>query len=266
MPKNHKKIAYIFFGQVKNYSARQHQAFADKILHPLSDFELDYYLVTSNNKSFHNPRQRGLEGIKTAINPLSMNEYFDFSDILLDGLEDNSSEINRNISLQAKLLVDTFGGSWGEFSLSSTINSLKQLYSLEYFSKNFSPETQYDFYVLSRSDIFHTHYLNVNPIIKCSENKDEIFVPSFGWWKSGCNDRYAILNSISALKDYCSRYSSIINNPQWYHAENYLLAHLSSLNYKVKRIPSFRFRLIRANGLITNESGYQIDYDLTNSK
>lgn len=259
-----KRIAYIFFGQVKNYTDRQHQAFLNNVAHPLSGFQLDYYLVTSKNESFDNPRQRGLEGDGTAINPLSMNKHFDFSGILFDGLEDSSSETNKNIELHSKLLVDNFGGSWGKFSLSSTVNSLKQLYSLEYFLKNFPLDEQYDFYVLSRSDIFHTHYLNVNPIIRCSQNKNEIFVPSFGWWKSGCNDRYAIFNSISALKDYCSRYSSIINNPEWYHAESYLLSRLSFLNYKVKRIPNFRFRLIRANGLITNESGYKIDYKLTN--
>lgn len=260
------RIAYIFFGQVKNYTDRQHQAFLNNAAHPLSDFELDYYLVTSKNDSFDNPRQRGLEGDGTSINPLSMNKYFDFSGILFDGLEDSSSEINKNIALYSKLLVGNFGGPWGKFSLSSTINSLKQLYSLEYFLKNFPLDEQYDFYVLSRSDIFHTHYLNTKPIIRCEKNKNEIFVPSFGWWKSGCNDRYAIFNSISALKDYCSRYSSIMNNPQWYHAESYLLSHLSSLSYRVKRIPNFRFRLIRANGLITNESGYKIDYNLTNSK
>lgn len=261
-----KKIAYIFFGQVKNYTDRQHQAFLNNVAHPLSDFELDYYLVTSKNESFYNPRQRGLEGDGTSINPLSMNKYFDFSDILLDGLENISSEINKNIVSHAKLLVCNFGGSWGKFSLSSTINSLKQLYSLEYFLKNSPLDERYDFYILSRSDIFHTHYLNTKPIIRCEKNKNEIFVPSFGWWKSGCNDRYAVFNSTSALKDYCSRYSSIMNNPQWYHAESYLLSHLSSLSYRVKRIPNFRFRLIRANGLITNESGYKIDYNLTNSK
>jgi hypothetical protein len=261
-----KKIAYIFFGQVKNYNTRQHQAFLDNACHSLSDFKLDYYLVTTNTQSFNSPRQRGLEGINTSIDPLSIQNYFQFSNILLDGLEHPSSQTNQEIKDHAKLLVDNFGGSWGKFSLSSTINSLKQLYSLEYFSKNFSPQEQYDFYVLSRSDIFHTHYLNINPIIRCEKNKNEIFAPSFGWWKSGCNDRYAIFNSISALKDYCSRYSSIMNNPQWYHAESYLLSHLSSLNYRVKRIPNFRFRLIRANGLITNESGYKIDYNLTNSK
>lgn len=259
-----KKIAYIFFGQVKNYADRQHQAFLNNVAHPLSDLELDYYLVTSKNESFDNPRQRGLEGDGTAINPLSINNYFDFSDILFDGLENLSSEINKNIVSHAKLLVDNFGGSWGKFSLSSTANSLKQLYSLEYFSKNFHTDKHYDFYILSRSDIFHTHYLNTKPIIRCEQNKNDVFVPSFGWWKSGCNDRYAIFNSISVLKDYCSRYSFIMNNPEWYHAESYLLSHLSSFNYKVKRIPNFRFRLIRANGLITNESGYKIDYKLTN--
>ncbi len=286
------KCAYIFFGQVKNYTKHQYKSFVEHVADPLrvGRVETDYYLVTSNNNKFKNlkPKPGGAEGIEKEereINPLSMCEFFNFKNILFDGLEDKNSEINKEIEKYSKMLVHNKkgcpswalqeGGAWGSHSLESTINSLKQIYSLEYFFnffKKIEKQERYDIYILSRCDLFHTSRLSHERIRRFyrtekgaktyHRNKDLIIVPSFGWWKGGCNDRFAVFNSMHSMEKYCSRYSSIKKHKEWYHAENYLLKHLESEKIKVERLCGFNFRLVRSGGEVTNLSGRRVDESL----
>lgn len=271
MQEKNKKIAYIFYGQVKNYEQRQHDTFTNYIERPLlkNGFDVDYFLVTTDSKrysrgSFDSRTNLG-EG-STTIDYKSICNFFDFNDVILDGLEDESSEINQHINSFSNYIVEEFGEPWGPHSINSVCNSFKQLYSLEYFISKFTSLHEYDFFILSRCDLFHTHYLDLRAPLRKRKEKKDIFMPSFGWYRKGCNDRFAFFNHPDSLAKYCSRYSEINERPEFYHAENYLLLYLKRYGFNARHLNSFRFRFIRANGLITNEDGYKIDYELTNSK
>ena len=254
------KAAYIFFGQVKNFDNRQYHAFEKNVKKQLSGYDVDYFLVTSRSSNYDNPRQEESEGRKCKINHNSIKRHFDFKCIYYDELDQKK---DTEIDDLAETIVTSFGGTWEEDSLLSTSNSLKQLYSLEYFYEQFSKcGFEYDIYILSRSDLFHTQDLKMDFV-----NQDyDLLAPYFedypqidyGWF-GGINDRFAVIKNNRALKTYCCRYSRIKSKPQPYHAEKYLLQQLESDAITYGRIPSFNFRLIRANGNITDLIGITVD-------
>ena len=147
------RIAYIFFGQVKNFDEKQYEAFQQNVGNKLKDHDVDYFLTTSRSEKYSSPRQQETEGQQVSIDPKSIQAYFDFKDVFYD---DKSREA-EDISGLAKKLV-AFGDAWDSHSLTSTENSLKQLYGLGYFWHNFKNiANNYDIFILSRCDLFHTH-------------------------------------------------------------------------------------------------------------
>ena len=249
-------IAYIFFGQIKNFDEKQFQAFDENVGKKLGSHSVDYFLVTSKNKKYYSQRQSLSEGGEQEIDCHSIEKYFNFKSIFYDEID---SRDNTDIDSLAQDLVENFGGAWGDNSLESTKNSLRQLYSLQFFYEQFSKiGGAYDAFILSRSDLFHTHTLSD----QCLNTEGDIFIPfydnfpqiDYGWF-GGVNDRFAVIKNQSTLKTYCTRYASIKNNPQFYHAEKYLKHRLNKEKVDIRKIHNFEFRLIRANGVITDLIG-----------
>lgn len=260
------KAAYIFFGQVKNFSNRQFNAFKKNVQDKLAGYDIDYFLITSRSEEYYNPRQLESEGGRCKINHRSIQKYFDFRCIFYDELDTiEQGEIDD----LANNLVNNFGGTWDDDSLLSTKNSLKQLYSLQYFYDQFEKcNFEYDVYFMSRSDLFHTQDLktqyldhNVDLIAPYFEDYPEI---QYGWF-GGINDRFAVINNKRTLKVYCSRYNAIKQQPQKYHAETFLLQQLKRNNISYGKLPSFNFRLIRANNKITDLIGITIDEHISSN-
>lgn len=258
------KIAYVFFGQVKNFSKKQFNALQQNVLSKFVGYDVDFYLCTSRNGSYFSERQSASEG-SCGIDFYSINKYFDFKYVFYDELDSMDCTEIKNLATH---LVDSFGGAWGETSLPSTINSLKQLYSLEFFYEQFQKiEATYDSCILSRSDLFHTDPIDCS----CFDSNFDIFVPyynnypeiDFGWF-GGINDRFAVINNEEALRVYCTRYSSLKNKPEYYHAEQYLMKKIKDANIKYGKINNFEFRLLRASGKITDLIGIYPDETMNN--
>jgi len=248
------KIAYIFFGQVKNFDEKQYSAFSVNVRDKLRDFDVDYFLVTSKQSSYLNPRQKDFKN--SPINFKSIERYFDFKEIYYDNqLRDENEDIDH-IALQ----VQEFGKAWKEGDpFLSLKNSLKQIYCLEYlYNKIEDCIDEYDYFILSRSDLYHTHPLSLD----CFSRDEELFVPyydicpqiDYGWF-GGINDRFAVIKSKSALKTYCSRYTRIKQKPEYYHAEEYLLKQLKRDNISYGKIHNFMFLLQRSSGELSDFIG-----------
>ena len=248
------RIAYIFFGQVKNFDEKQYSAFDVNVKDKLKDFDVDYFLVTSKQSNYLNPRQKELQG--SSIDYRSIDKYFDFKEKYYD---QGSRNKNEKIEELAEALK-SFGEAWKEGdSLVSIINSLKQLYCLEYFYDKFEHKiNEYDYFVLSRSDLYHTHPLNTD----CFSRDEELFAPyydicsqiDYGWF-GGINDRFAVVKSKRALKTYCTRYTSLKQKQEYYHAEKYLLKQLQKDNIKYGKIHNFMFLLQRSDGELSDFIG-----------
>jgi GR25 family glycosyltransferase involved in LPS biosynthesis len=253
------KIAYIFFGQVKNFDERQHSAFQENVVSKLSDFDVDYFLVTSKSSFYCNPRYAESEPGVSNIDYTSIQKYVNFEEIYYDQDARAAEDIDGLCESVIK-----FGEAWKEGdALQSLKNSIKQIYSLEYFYGKFADKiNEYDYFVLSRSDLYHTHPLNVD----CFSRDGDLFAPyydvcpqiDYGWF-GGINDRFAVIKNKSALKTYCTRYSSIKNNPEYYHAEQYLLRQLKTNNVNYCKINNFMFLLNRASGKLSDFVGIQPD-------
>ena len=257
------KIAYIFFGQVKNFDDRQFYSIQQNILEKLSDHSIDFFLTTSIRDSYFNIRNKETEDIKQNINPKSINKFFDFKKIVYDNI---NSYPEKEISDLANNLL-SFGESWNEGSaLHSTINSLKQLYGLNYFYNHFLQYIEnYDYFIISRSDLYHISPIDLNFL---SENKD-IWIP---FWNNipqidygnfgGLNDRFAVIKTKKTLELYCTRYNKILKSPQAYHAETYLKQILDSQNIKYGKINNFLFEMMRAGGVISDLVGTSKDENM----
>jgi hypothetical protein len=238
----HKRIAVIFFGQVKCYD-RLYDNFYYRVGRHINDI-CNYFVITSRKSRFDNPRQNE----SSTIDYTSIFKYFNFTDILYDGLEDDNSQKCYFIKDFSDRIISQYGGAWlGDSSL-STFNSIKQIYSLHLIMTHINrPDNQkYDRYILIRSDIFfdtdiHLEMLNYD---------DDVLVPSFASW-GGYNDRFAILN-FAGFKSYCSRYNKLMLNPGYYHAEEYLKHVLENDGMKVRTVDAIRFRLMRGDGSLTD--------------
>lgn len=257
------KIAYIFFGQVKNFDDRQFYSIQQNILNQLNDHDIDFFLTTSIKGSYLNIRNKETEDTKKYIDYKSINKFFNFKEYFYDN---SSFYPEKEISDLAKNLL-SFGESWKEGSpLDSTINSLKQLYGLNYFYNHFSKNIDnYDYFILSRSDLYHNSPIDLNFF---NENKD-IWIP---FWKilpqihygnfGGLNDRFAIIKTKKALESYCTRYNKILKSPQAYHAERYLKQIFDSENIKYGKINNFLFEMMRAGGVISDLVGTSKDENM----
>lgn len=260
-----KKVAFILFGQVKNYNSTQHHQFNSLICPALKQFDLDYYLVTSQLKSYQGNRYTKIEPNNHSIDYLSINNHFNFKDIIYDDITDKTR--HESLYQFSEHLINSFRlRAWGKHSLTSTFNSIKQLYSLNYFYNWFQPKApKYDFFILARSDIFYFLRLILPDL-----SGQNIFVPNFGHWgpppryKGGCNDRFAIITCKDILNLYCTRYNSLVSKPEPFHSEYYLNSRLKSNGVNFKKIDKFRFRLLRSNNIITDSTGINIDEKLTN--
>lgn len=253
------KVAYIFFGQVKNFDKKQFEAFQQNVGSQLRGYDVDYFLTTSRSSEFYNKRYDKSCQLPVTIDCESMGKYFDFKGVFLDQEERN---LNENIDLLAEEVL-SFGGAWGENSLVSIKNSLKQLYGLDYFWNRFKEiASKYDLFILSRCDLFHTHALDVNCLNKdCDlltpyyDGLSQIDYGQFG----GINDRFAVAKNILSLAIYCSRYYSIKKQPEYYHAEKYLLKHVTKYKLNIGKINNFPFLLNRANGQLSDFVGIKED-------
>lgn len=253
------RIAYIFFGQVKNFDEKQYSAFQENVASKLGDFDVDYFLVTSKANFYSNARHAESEPGVSKIDYKSIEKYFDFKKVYYDQDARDGEDIDGLCESVIK-----FGAAWKEGdSLQSLKNSIKQIYSLEYFYDKFSHKiADYDYFILSRSDLYHTHPLNID----CFSREGDLFAPyydvcpqiDYGWF-GGINDRFAVVKNESALKTYCTRYSSIKNNPEYYHAEQYLLKQLKANSVNYGKIHNFMFLLNRASGKLSDFVGIQPD-------
>lgn len=253
------KIAYIFFGQVKNFDEKQYSAFQENVASKLGDFDVDYFLVTSKASFYSNARHAESEPGVSKIDYKSIEKYFDFKDVYYD----QDARAGEDIDGLCESIIK-FGEAWKEGdAFQSLKNSIKQIYSLEYFYDKFAHKiVDYDYFILSRSDLYHTHPLNVD----CFSRDGDLFAPyydicpqiDYGWF-GGINDRFAVIKNESALKTYCTRYSSIKNNPEYYHAEQYLLKQLKTNNVNYGKIHNFMFLLNRASGKLSDFVGIQPD-------
>lgn len=253
------KIAYIFFGQVKNFDEKQYSAFQENVASKLGDFDIDYFLVTSKASFYSNARNAESEPGVSTIDYKSIEKYFDFKEVYYD----QDARAGEDVDGLCESVIK-FGEAWKEGdSMQSLKNSIKQIYSLEYFYDKFSHKiADYDCFILSRSDLYHTHPLNID----CFSREGDLFAPyydicpqiDYGWF-GGINDRFAVIKNESALKTYCTRYSSIKNNPEYYHAEQYLLKQLKKNNVNYGKIHNFMFLLNRASGKLSDFVGIQPD-------
>jgi len=255
------KIAYIFFGQVKNFDEKQYEAFQQNVGDKLNGHDVDYFLTTSRSTEYHSPRQQEAEGQQIPIDPKSIQKYFDFKDIFYD---DKARELESISGLAQKLVA--FGDAWDSHSLTSTENSLKQLYGLEYFWHNFkSIASNYDIFILSRCDLFHTHAFDVGCLNKDVDLLTPYYDPfpqiDYGQF-GGLNDRFAVVKNILGLAIYCSRYSSLKNHPQYYHAETYLKEYVEKNKLRVDKIHNFLFLMNRANNQLSDFVGINNDEDM----
>ena len=250
------KIAYIYFGQVKNFNEKQFNSFNENVYKYIDSHDVDFHLVTSKNLKYSNPRQQESEDEENDIYYQSIKKYFNFKNIFYDELDSIDCSEIKNLS---KELVDKFGGAWGKDSKISTENSLKQIYSLEFFYNQFSKlDKNYDLYIFSRSDLFHTHPIDISEF----SNDYDILVPyydnlpqiDYGWF-GGVNDRFAVIKNKEAMKSYCCRYSRLKKSPEFYHAEKYLMKCIQRDNLKLGKIKNFELRFVRSNGKITDQIG-----------
>lgn len=257
------KIAYIFFGQVKNFNDRQFYSIQENILNQLRCHEIDFFVTTSINDTYFNIRNKETEDTKKDIDYKSINNFFNFKDCFYD----NSSFYPEKEVYDLAQNLLSFGESWREGSpLDSTINSLKQLYGLNYFYNHFLKHIEdYDYFILSRSDLYHVSPIDLNFL---KENKD-IWIP---FWNNipqidygnfgGLNDRFAIIKTKKALKSYCTRYNEILKSPQAYHAETYLKQVLDLQYIKYGKINNFLFEMMRAGGVISDLVGTSKDENM----
>lgn len=246
-------IAYVFFGQVKNFDQKQYEAFSENIEKQLSAHNVDYFLTTSESKEYSNPRTKE----ESTINPYSINDFFDFKEVFYDGINTSKEKLKIIKKTSEELL--NFGGTWKNFSEISTLNSMKQIYGLDFFYNLFEKyKEKYDLIILSRCDLFHSFPLNLNFL-----NEDwDIAVPHFNIYPeinyghyNGLNDRFAVFRDFNSLKVYCSRFPTLRKYPEKYHAEEYLKKHISNFNLKVKKIDNLIFSLYRSNQIISDVIG-----------
>lgn len=250
------KVAFIFFGQVKNFDEKQYFSFEENIKKQIKGNDVDYFLVTSKSSFYFNSRQADAELEPALINYKSIQDYFEFEEIFYDQDLRNKEE---NISDLAEEVIQ-FGKAWKEGDcLDSIKKSLKQIYSLEYFINSFTDRiNDYDYFILSRSDLFFTHPLS----LECLKSNEDLFAPyynicpqiDYGWF-GGINDRFAIIKNKKALNSYCTRYSDIKNKPEYYHAEKYLLSKLKKDNISHGKINNFMFLMQRADGSLSDLVG-----------
>jgi hypothetical protein len=246
------QLAIVFFGQAKTYTKEQHEKFTEFVLPSFEDYNIHYFHVTTRRLSFENPRNFGEGRVECHADSLQM--YINFHNQWFDGLEDENSLINQKIRSLTKELL-TYGKPWGKYSTQSLINSLRQIYSLEFFYKRFINVHHYDLFLLVRSDLFFTNPLGkLNRTFESSRHND-VFVPTNAWMRGGCNDRLMMTRSSYSLGSYCSRFSKILNQPEFYSAEQYCLKHLYRNEIHVKQIPEFEQKLLRGNGKLTNYLG-----------
>jgi len=262
-----KKTAFILFGQVKNYNKVQHDQFNRLIKPSLASFNVDYFLVTTKSFSYSSQRQSPIEPKDSPIDYKSINNFFNFTDIVYDNLNDENA--TKDLFDFSNYLVNNFRNNkrtaWGMYSKASTLNSIKQLYSLNFFLGKFIRQLkEYDGFILARSDLFYTHKLNLPDWLP-----NQITLPSFGHYPApgggkGCNDRFCLITSEDILKLYCGRFSFLKKNPEFYHAEFYLNQTLKRNNITFKTLDDFRFRLLRSNNIITTLDGSKECIHLTN--
>lgn len=227
------KIAVCFFGQVKNYTDKIYSNYLDNIFSSISSYGIDYYLVTYNNKSIFNPKNK--ENDK--IDYTSIFRYIDFAKSLILSIDSPQTE---SIDRFSDYLVKTYGGSWGDNSNISTRNGIRQIYALKNLYNII--DTDYQKYILLRPDLFYIETLDA----KLLESSSDIIVPLFDSY-GGYNDRFAITNNIG-LKVYCSRYDNLCKNPLKYHSENYLKKICDNYEIVVEKNNNLNFKRIRANG------------------
>ena len=243
------KVALIYFGQAKTYTEQQHDTFKTFLEPSIQDYEIHNFHVTTKRLSFENPRN-GSEG-KVECHWDTLQRFIHFHYQWFDGLEDEGSVANQKIRKLTEQLLK-LGRPWGEYSEQSLINSLRQIYSLEYFIKRFTKAHEYDLFILLRSDLWFVNPMPDLESLFADADFNDIFVPVNAWANGGCNDRFMMTKSIYTLQTYCTRFSRILCMPEFYHAEQFCLKHLYRNQIHLRRIPNFTQRLLRGNGKLTN--------------
>lgn len=241
------RLAYILFGQVKNYNDVQHEQYVNYIQPGLEKFEVDHFLITSQNETYDSPRNGEAN---ERINHKSIEKFYNFKTKYYDDISIHNKILTKEITGFADYLVNELKQyHWGRDSLPSTVNTLKQIYSLNYFYKKFKKiQAQYDYYILARSDIFYTNKIQLPEL-----EPNNIYVPCNEHY-GGVNDRWALITSSDILNYYCTRYDRLKNTPgQGLHSESYLHKVLLDNNIHFKRVPRFKFRLLRTGNRISRE-------------
>lgn len=233
---NNSQIAVCFFGQVKHFTKTLYHSFQNSIIEPLNNYNIDYFLVTYNNKIYYNPSS----GEDHKINYESICNFFQFKQkIILDINAEYTHEID-NFVLHT-LYKFGYDAIWGKNNILTTSYALRQIYGLHKLYE-FINNTTYKKYIFCRPDCIFENKLD--PII--INNLTNICIPNFNHW-FGYNDRFAVVDKIG-LKTYCSRYSEIRKNPTRYHSEKYLKSIIVKSDNSIHLFDKFQFRLLRANG------------------
>lgn len=268
------KTAFVFYGLVKKYNDVQHRLFEDNIL-PFLGSDIDFFLVTSKNHTFYNERQSHLEQ-SIDINMNQLVKRLDFKNVILDDLDQKHVQTDLEHLSQDLVENHTHHGlkAWGDHSLHSTYNSLKQLYSLKYFYNEFQfIQDDYDYFIFCRCDLIHiTPILNVAKLID-----NALYVSGEGWFGPegieklprekvifGCADRFAMMKSGNVASLFCNRLQSLIDQREFYHAECFLRMFMIKNNVAIKNIPGYFSRLLRDGKIITDKYGMHVDRGLTN--
>lgn len=256
------KIAVLFFGQVKNWCEDQATTFRDHFEPSLEEHDVDYILCTSRRESYTSLRNQAVEGKNIPIDYASIMNFIEMHREFYDGLEDMDHPVNKKIDEITPILAE-LGKPWGAYTKDATRNALRQAYCLEYMHQRFVIKHEYDAFILLRSDCYFTEGLpRIDKLVdKCKPRMG--LVPSHCWWEGGCNDRFLLTTDPYVFSVYCSRFSAILSQPEYYHAEQYLLKHMYRHRINIEKIPSWTFRLIRANGVVTNLGGRNPDKKLT---
>lgn len=236
-----KKIAFCFFGQVKNYQLL-HENYKNNLIDIIeSTYSVDYYLHTNRLKNYYNPSINNNEN--HSIDYTSILPFYTFKDI----------SYKLDYTLIKKIVeeyVSRFGVYWTKeltytHGALTTEYAVRQLYGLnEIFQMVKNSGVTYDKYILTRPDLFF--YDKITP--KYLEYKEDISIPNFSHWY-GYNDRFAITN-LQGFITYTERLNYLLETPQQITSEKLLKKIIKLKKNTLRFIPqNFIFDLCRANGV-----------------
>ena len=124
------------------------------------------------------------------------------------------------------------GDAWND-NYASLLNMLRQLYSLNILISKI-PNKNYDMLIIIRPDIYYWNKLNIRYIESYIDNKT-IFIPDYGHYKNGLNDRGAI-GLLSSITKWGKRIRLILKYNKKLHSEQFNKYVLYKYNLNIRYI------------------------------